>query len=68
MDHEQLAFANHQLAGMLRAGIPLEGAIRELCATMRKGELRGELERLESDLAGGMPFAEAMERRRLPEL
>jgi type II secretory pathway component PulF len=53
---------------MLRAGIPLEGSLRQLSATMRRGNLRRELELLERDLAAGMPLAEAIERRDLPEL
>src|SRR5262245_28914077 len=52
---------------MLRSGIPIEGALRQLCATMRRGALRSELEVLEADLANGMPLNEALAARRLPE-
>jgi type IV pilus assembly protein PilC len=58
---------NQQLAGMLKAGIPLEGALQQLCATMRRGGLRTELEQLEADLARGTPLTEAIQARRLPE-
>lgn len=53
---------------MLRAGIPLEGSLRELSRTMRRGKLRGELITLEADLAAGEPLSEAIGRRRLPDL
>src|SRR5256885_7805883 len=49
MKLEELAFVNQQLAGMLKSGIPLEGALRQLCANMRRGQLRVELEALEAD-------------------
>jgi type II secretory pathway component PulF len=63
---EELAFVNQQLAGMLKTGIPLEGALRQLCADMRRGQLRTELEQLERDLAQGRPLAEAISARNLP--
>jgi len=68
MNYDEFAFFNQQLAGMLRSGIPLEGALRRLCADMRRGSLRSELEQLEADLARGTPLAEALQRRRLPGL
>jgi type II secretory pathway component PulF len=67
MKYEELAFVNQQLAGMLRSGIPLEGALRRLCEDMRRGRLRTELEALEADLAGGAPLSEALDRRALPD-
>jgi type II secretory pathway component PulF len=67
MNYEQLAFVNQQLAGMLRSGIPLEGALRQLCVNMRRGRFRTELEALEADLAKGVPLKEAMAARPLPE-
>ena len=74
MKYEELAFVNQQLAGMLKTGIPLEGALRQLCAQMRRGRLRAELEALEADLAAGVgvfqrtegavrPFLETIRRR-----
>ncbi len=68
MKHDEFAFFNQQLAAMLREDIPLEGALRQLCAGMRKGPLRDELQRLEADLAGGAPLPDALSRRALPEL
>lgn len=65
---DELAFANEQLAGMLKSGLPLEGSLRELAGTMKRGALRDELEALEEDLAGGTKLADALERRELPPL
>lgn len=68
MNLDEFAFLNQQLAGMLRAGIPLEGSLRQLSSTMRRGRLRAELEALQNDLAAGVPLTEAIGRRELPEL
>lgn len=68
MKWDEFAFLNQQLAGMLRAGIPLEGGLRELSASMRRGKLRTELEALRADLEQGMPVTEALSRRKLPDL
>jgi len=68
MSHDEFAFFNQQLAAMLRDGIPLEGALRKLCADMRGGPLRDELQSLEADLAKGTPLADALAARQLPEL
>jgi type II secretory pathway component PulF len=67
MKNDEFAFLNQQLAAMVREGIPLEGALRRLCAEMRRGALRSELEKLEADLAKGTPLREAVRARRLPE-
>ncbi len=68
MKNDEFAFFNQQLAAMLREGIPLEGALHHLCADMRHGTLRTELEKLGADLARGLPLAEAVRARQLPEL
>jgi type II secretory pathway component PulF len=67
MNYEELAFVNQQLAGMLKSGIPLEGALRGLCAGMKRGRFRTQLEALEADLAKGVPLREALAARQLPE-
>ncbi len=67
MNYDELSFVNQQLAGMLKSGVPLEGALRELSATMQRGVLRDELTALEADLAKGTPLADALARRKLPE-
>jgi type II secretory pathway component PulF len=68
MKLDEFAFFNQQLAAMLRDGIPLEGALRRLCQEMRAGTLRSELQALEADLAKGVPMADALKPRQLPEL
>ncbi|HWQ92858.1 MAG TPA: type II secretion system F family protein [Clostridia bacterium] len=67
MKTDELAFFNQQLALMLRDGIPLEGALKQLAHGMRRGALRSELQGLEADLARGIPLAEALSHRQLPE-
>ncbi len=66
MKLDEFAFFNQQLAAMLRNGIPLESALGQLCASMRRGDLRDELERLRADLANGTPFQQALASRKLP--
>lgn len=61
MDLEQLAFVNQQIGGMLKAGIPLEGALRQVSARMARGGLRDELQQFETALAQGTPVAEALD-------
>jgi type II secretory pathway component PulF len=68
MKWDEFAFVNHQLAAMLRDGIPLEGALRQLSSSMHRGELRDEFERLRTDLEKGTPLNEALVARRLPAL
>src|SRR6202789_1481885 len=68
MKYDEFSFFNQQLAAMLRDGIPLEGALQRLCAEMRRGQLRDELQALEADLAKGTPITEALKPRQLPEL
>lgn len=68
MKQDEFSFFNRQLAGMLRSGVPLEGALKQLCAAMQRGEMRAEIEALQADLAGGTPLREAIGRRKLPGL
>ena len=68
MKTDEFAFLNRQLAGMLEEGIPLEGALRQLCANLGAGTLRTELTALEQDLARGESLGNAVGRRQLPEL
>lgn len=67
MNYDEFAFFNQQLAAMLREGLPLEGALKQLCENMRRGPLRSELEQLEADLRSGTPFKGALAARKLPE-
>jgi type II secretory pathway component PulF len=68
MNYDEFAFFNQQLAAMLREGIPLEGALRQLCNEMRDGPLRTELQSLEAELAKGVPITEALNHRDLPDI
>ena len=68
MKNDEFAFFNEQLAAMVRDGIPLESALRRLCADMRDKKTRAELEKLGDDLARGIPLRDAVQARRLPEL
>ncbi len=68
MKSDEFSFFNQQLAAMVRDGIPLETALRRLCADMRRGPLRAELEKLEAALAKGIPLREAVAARKLPDL
>jgi type II secretory pathway component PulF len=67
MKYDEFAFFNQQLGAMLRDGIPLEGALRQLCANMERGQLRAELELLGTDLQSGTPLKTALAARKLPE-
>jgi type II secretory pathway component PulF len=67
MNYDEFAFFNQQLATMLREGIPLEGALKQLCAGMKTGGMRAELSLLGEDLANGMALKQALARRKLPE-
>ena len=66
MKLDEFAFVNQQLAGMLRCGVPLEGALRQTCHAMQAGQLRTELRLLEEDLARGIPLRQALGARKLP--
>src|SRR5438445_113633 len=66
MKYDDFAFFNQQLAAMLREGIPLEGALKQLCAGMKTGPLRIEIQKLEADLSQGAPLKDALARRALP--
>ena len=68
MNHEQLSFFNQQLAAMLKSGLPLESSLKQLSASMQRGALRDEIQRLEADLEQGVPLEEALGRRKLPDL
>ena len=67
MKLDEFAFVNQQLAGMLKSGQPLEGALRQLTASLDRGDLKSELTALEADLAKGTPLRDALPPRQLPE-
>jgi type II secretory pathway component PulF len=68
MKYDEFAFFNEQLANMLRDGIPLEGALKQLCHDVRQGRLAGELQAVAADLARGTPLDQALQGKKLPDL
>lgn len=66
MNLDEFAFFNQQLAAMLRSGMPLEGALQQLSASMRRSELRTGLEQLQAKLRQGVPLKEALAGSSLP--
>jgi hypothetical protein len=52
---------------MLKAGLPLEGSLRQLAKGMAKGRFRDEVTALEQKLAQGQPLEQAVEESRLPD-
>jgi type II secretory pathway component PulF len=68
MNYEEFSFFNQQLGAMLKSGLPLEGSLQQISASMNRGELRTEVELLQRDLSEGVPLDEAISRRKLPEL
>src|SRR5215475_12609287 len=67
MNYDEFSFFNQQLAAMLRDGIPLEGALRQLCRGMRNSPLRVKIEQLENELSRGTPLKDALSRSGVPE-
>ena len=68
MNYDEFAFFNDQLGSMLRDGIPLEGALKQLALGMETSPLRAELQQLEAELSRGTPLKDALSRRQLPLL
>ncbi len=68
MKSEELAFFNQQLAGMLKSGVPLEGALAEVSRDLGKGSLKNEAQQLEKDLSNGTDLADGIKQRAFPLL
>ena len=68
MKLDEFAFLNQQLAGMLKSGLPLETALRQVCAGTRRQRGRAELERLQAALSQGAPLDQALDACHLPDL
>jgi len=68
MKYDEFSFFNDQLADMLKDGLPLEGAIRNLSKNMGRSKLKGELYLLAEDLEKGKSLEDAVEERDLPDL
>ncbi len=68
MNFEDLTWFNQQLAAMLREGLPLSGALKQLTDSQRHGRLRDEFLRIEADLASGRSLTESVAAGALPHL
>lgn len=68
MNFEEFTWFNQQLAAMLREGLPLAGALKQLTESQRHGLLRDEFVRLEAALASGIPLEQSIAASRLPPL
>ena len=68
MNFEELTWFNQQLAAMLREGLPLSGALKQLTESQRHGRLREEYLRIEAALAAGQPLEQAVAAGALPPL
>jgi len=65
---EDLIALNDEIAGMARAGLPLDQGLAALARDLRRGRLRHATEELAADLRAGRSLPEAVERQggRLP--
>jgi type II secretory pathway component PulF len=66
MYYEQLAFANRQLAGLLKSGIPLEEGLQKFARDLNDRKLVGQFDALEKQLAQGVTLPRALENSTFP--
>src|SRR5689334_19084203 len=59
---DDLVTLNEEIAGMARAGLPLDQGLAALARDMGRGRLQTATEALAQDLKAGYPLPEAMER------
>src|SRR5438046_2592503 len=64
MTADELIALNEQIAGMAKAGLPLDQGLASLAREMRHGRLRSVTAAIAADLHAGVPLAEAVEHRR----
>jgi type II secretory pathway component PulF len=63
MTADELIALNEQIAGMAKAGLPLDQGLAGLAREMGYGRLRSVTAAIAKDLEAGMPLPEAIERR-----
>jgi type II secretory pathway component PulF len=63
MTSDELISLNDQIAGMAKAGLPLDQGLASLSREMGHGRLRSVTAAVARDLEAGMPLPEAIERR-----
>jgi len=64
MNADELTTLNDQIAGMARAGLPLDEGLASLAREMGRGRLRRVTDALVDDLRAGKTLPEALEQRR----
>lgn len=64
MNAEELTALNDQIAGMARAGLPLDQGLAGLARDMSRGKLRRVTEAIAADLRQGATLPEAMEKQK----
>src|SRR5438874_5665126 len=64
MNPDDLIALNEEIAGMARAGLPLDQGLAAMARDMGRGKLRRIVEALAADLRAGHPLPEALERRK----
>ncbi|HEY1381184.1 MAG TPA: type II secretion system F family protein [Gemmataceae bacterium] len=64
MTADELIALNDQIAGMAKAGLPLDQGLAGLAREMGRGRLRSVTAAIADDLRAGTPLPEAVERRR----
>ena len=67
MNTDELAFVNRQLAGMLKAGIPMESGLKKITESMTDSKLKAQLNQLGSRLEKGQLVDKAVVGLDLPE-
>ena len=67
MNTDELAFVNRQLAGMLKAGVPMEVGLKKITESMTGSKLKAQLEELGSRLERGQLVDKAVVGLDLPE-
>jgi type IV pilus assembly protein PilC len=63
MNADDLVALNEQIAGMARAGLPLDQGLASLASEMRRGRLRRVTEAIVADLKNGSTLPDAVARR-----
>ena len=67
MNTDELAFVNRQLAGMLKAGIPMESGLKKITESMTDSKLKAQLNQLGSRLEKGQLVDKAVVDLDLPD-
>lgn len=64
MNADDIVALNEQIAGMARAGLPLDQGLESLARDLARGKLRRVTEAIAADLRSGLTLPEALERRK----